>query len=221
MYVKNNNKRVLICLSCEASLEEISIIDISIDDLNNRLEYLKEEYERLAVQKESQMQAEDKSFEVLRCPITVSAFINPVILPVDGVSFEYSALLSYIDHAEQIGKDLKSPINSKPFTKSDITPNRGLAQLLRNDFPILREVDDIQDELKRRHRESSAQESHSAMPLDIDGQDDVPQEVGAQAATTESDAVDILGYLLHQYHLNILLFLGLILMKHPKLILIA
>ena len=29
------------------------------------------------------------------------------------------------------------------------------------------------------------------MPLDIDGQDDVPQEVGAQAATTESDAVDI------------------------------
>ena len=124
--------------SCEASLEEISIIDISIDDLNNRLEYLKEEYERLAVQKESQIpKLRIKVLEALRCPITVSAFINPVILPVDGVSFEYSALLSYIDHAEQIGKDLKSPINSKPFTKSDITPNRGLAQLLRNDFPIL------------------------------------------------------------------------------------
>ena len=53
------------------------------------------------------MATEGRSFE-LRCPITKSALINPVILSVDGRSYEHSALLDYIDYAQQGGKDLES-----------------------------------------------------------------------------------------------------------------
>ena len=169
--------------SCENLLQETSIKDISFDDFNNRLEILKAEYERLACEKESQMAAEDTSFELLRCPITTSPIRNPVILSVDGSSYEKTAILAYVEHAEANGDDLKSPNNREIFAKSDIVPNRALAQLLRNNFPILRQIDGIECELKRREREADAQSSPLAVSIERHGQGDSTEDAESNLLT--------------------------------------
>ncbi len=162
---------------------EISIKETSFYDLNNRSDFLKAEYERLASKKDSQMEVKDVSFELLRCSLTASPIINPVILSVDGNSYERTALLAYIDHAQREGLSLRSPNNREIFTKSDIVPNRALAQLLRNYFPILRQIDGIECELKRREREADAQSSPLAMSIERHGQGDSTEDAESNLLT--------------------------------------
>jgi Ras-related protein Rab-8A len=177
--------------SCENLLQETSIKDISFDDLNNRLETLKAEYERLACEKESQMAAEDTSFELLRCPITTFPIRNPVILSVDGSSYEKAALLAYVEHAEANGGGLKSPNNRAIFAKSDIVPNRALAQLLRNDFPILRQIDSIESELKRQESDADAERSLLAMSVERHGQADITEAADPSLLTRTVNLEDL------------------------------